>query len=717
MSLFVIINNAHSCSDVGFWAQHLQNIEENERAELKQIRGLHADTLPEALEAMQRQARINPRTKNFMYHADFNPRRDEQLTKEERDRALEIFETERGIPSDAARIIMEHVKNGRRHWHVIWYRLDHNGRPFPDSLDAQVAHHAGENISKELGLEKVISPFTREPGTPRSERAPKAWEMLRGMKTGIDARDVKAEVTELRQQCANGIEFYAALEKHGYILAHGDKIIAGERALMIIDPAGNDYHLPRYIAGMNGKQVNEFMRDVDRASLPSIQQAKEQQQERRIAALEADRTTVRAEIQWQEALEKAAIAKEEKERQFVEPHERAKADARAEQQPNIMDRIKQELAEVDRLLYGPSIADLKQELAEVDKVIREAAERKTKAGREQTQPGSREEKHWPIHPPQHQSWPGFEKAATEATRDERTQDLKGPAVQVWAAWCEIDKDAALTPAQEEEARRLGVTIHEAREKVIAAKLAGKTVSFSVPPKEVFAASLDDRGISFAAVTKEEAERSHREAEFAKAAGNYAPRFKQGEIVIVTEQRPEYRRDDQTNLPARVHKLDQSLAEKFTKHLGIRSQLRSIDATLKLSDERMQQRRADRETTRLEHATNTKPPIRVPVRAAAVNVTHGIHKTAAVIGKAATLAAPIGKALDLVGGMVEAFAAPKLTPQQIHDGEKAKDRREAEADFTIDFSRATAEAAQQRQQENEREAARQRQRNDGGGRER
>ena len=75
MSLFVIINNAHSCSDVGFWAQHLQNIEENERAELKQIRGLHADTLPEALEAMQRQARINPRTKNFMYHADFNPRR------------------------------------------------------------------------------------------------------------------------------------------------------------------------------------------------------------------------------------------------------------------------------------------------------------------------------------------------------------------------------------------------------------------------------------------------------------------------------------------------------------------------------------------------------------------------------------------------------------------------------------------------------------------
>jgi hypothetical protein len=264
----------------------------------------------------------------------------------------------------------------------------------------------------------------------------------------------------------------------------------------------------------------------------------------------------------------------------------------------------------------------------------------------------------------------------------------------------------LTPAQEEEARRLGVSIHEARDKVIAAKLAGKTVSFSVPLKEVFAASLDDRGISFAAVTKEEAERSHREAEFAKAVGRYAPRFTESEIVIVTEPRPEYRRDDQATLPARVHKLDQSLAEKFTKHLGIRSQLQGIDATLKLSDERMQQRRADRETTRLERAMDTKPPLRVTAKRTVSNATHGLHKSVGVIEKTANIAASFGKVFETVGNLVEAFAAPKLTPEQIVDAEKAKDRREAEADFTIDFSRVTADTAQQRlQQKNEQEAAR------------
>jgi hypothetical protein len=311
------------------------------------------------------------------------------------------------------------------------------------------------------------------------------------------------------------------------------------------------------------------------------------------------------------------------------------------------------------------------------------------------------EKHAPAHTPQHQSWPGFEKAATAATQDERTQDLRGPAAQVWAAWCQTDDD-----------------------KVIAAALAGKTVSFAVPTKEAFAASLHDRGISFAAVTKEEAERSHREAEFAKAVGNYAPRFKEGEIVIVTEPRAEYRRDDQTITPPRVHKLGQSLAQKFTKHLGIRSELQGIDATLKASDQRAQQRAADRETIRDVYAEtrlhrNRTTVVEKGIRNGATTTRNAIHKSAAAIGKTASIAASVGKMFETVGNLVEAFAVPKLTPQQIHEGEKAKDRREAAAETTIDFSRYSADEAQQRRQmEQDREADRHRPRDrDGGGRER
>ena len=78
--------------------------------------------------------------------------------------------------------------------------------------------------------------------------------------------------------------------------------------------------------------------------------------------------------------------------------------------------------------------------------------------------------------------------------------------------------------------------------------------------------------------------------------------------------------------------------------------------------------------------------------------------------------PLRAAGKLVHAFVDAAAslfAPTLTPQQIYEGEKAKGRREAEADKAIDFSRIIAEAADH--QEKDREAARQR--DDGGGRER
>ena len=373
--------------------------------------------------------------------------------------------------------------------------------------------------------------------------------------------------------------------------------------------------------------------DLDRAQMPTIEQAREfmldlprdrvDKLTRQLAEVQKQlaaeqeytrRDPVRDEIQWQDALDKAAIAKENRERQFVEPKDREKEE--------------------------------------------------TRAGREQTQPGSREEKVWPIHPPQHQSWPGFERAATEATRDDRVENLKGPAAHVWTAWQQSDSAQA------------------------------------------FAAALDDKGITFAAATGEEAQRSHREAEFAKAIGNRAQRFKEREIVIVTEQRPEYRRNGGIVEPLRVHKIDQSLATKFVKGFDNGSPLPGIDDALKVSDKRAQHRAADREAIRLENATNIKDFSRT--------VAKNIKAPAAALGKTAI---GVGGVLHSVADAFGSLFAPTLTPQEAQKADNARHRREAEAEDSIDYSRYTAEAARQRQQqENEREAERQRQR-DGGGRDR
>jgi hypothetical protein len=592
----------------------LQDTEENERVCIAKVDGLVSENIDELLHEIEAHGLgLGGNARNPFWIAIVNPGPKEHLTEQDRDRAVEILAKERGLTGQPY-FVVEHEKNGWKHWHVVWSRIDaENMRLIADSFDAKICHAASRKIEIELGLEKVVGPFDREPGTPRPPRAPEPWEMYRGMKTQIDPRDITAEVTELFRQSQNGGEFQAALQSHGYPL------VTGRRGLLILDGAGHEHSLVKRIEGVNTAELNAFMRDVDRAALPTLERGKAQFRERKIAALEADRATVRDEIQWQEALDKAAIAKEEKQRQFVEPKERQKEE--------------------------------------------------TAAQRQQTQPGGREERIWPINPPQHQSWPGFEKAATEATRDERTENLKGPAAQVWEVWQQSDSAQA------------------------------------------FAAALDDKGIAFASVTGAEAYRSHREANFARAVERYAPRFKEGEIVIVTEPRPEYRRNEEIIEPPRIHKLDQSLADKFVKGLHDGSPLPGLDATLKTSDQRAQQRRADREATRLEKATSTKDFSRdIPGKAIG-----GIRKT---VKLADNVFGGIGAGVHAVADALDSLLSPKPTPEQIREGEINQQRREAEAEASIDYSRYTAELAQQRQQrENEREAARQRQRDEERGRER
>jgi hypothetical protein len=193
-----------------------------------------------------------------------------------------------------------------------------------------------------------------------------------------------------------------------------------------------------------------------------------------------------------------------------------------------------------------------------------------------------QEQHWPTLPaqPDRQSPVLFNQAATEAARDERTENLTGPAAQAWEAWRQTGSD-------------------KARSAETAAIVFRDSVSMPSPTKEEFAATLDDRGITFARASQEEADRSHKQAELARAADNYAPRFREGEIVLVTEARPEWSAEPRR----RVYKLDQSIAEKFVTHLDISDRLQSIEATLKASDERQQQRREERTTQRTERAAD------------------------------------------------------------------------------------------------------------------
>ncbi len=264
--------------NAAFWVKHLQDTKGNERTEMIEARGLAATDLRGMLKEMQQDAELT-RCKNFMYIAIFNPCVGETLTPKQWERAYEIFEQERGIPEGQQRIVIEHEKKGRVHHHVIWNRIDaENMRAFPDSLNLRVCTAAEEKIEHELGLEKTPAYLNRDPDLPPLQRNPKSWEMFRGQRSGLDPRDVTAEVTALFRESKDGPDFAAKLHEKGYELCQGDK-----RGFVILDQAGEAHSLARRIEGVKTKELSAFMAGVDREALPTVTQAQERYRREAIA--------------------------------------------------------------------------------------------------------------------------------------------------------------------------------------------------------------------------------------------------------------------------------------------------------------------------------------------------------------------------------------------------------------------------------------------------
>jgi hypothetical protein len=304
------------------------------------------------------------------------------------------------------------------------------------------------------------------------------------------------------------------------------------------------------------------------------------------------------------------------------------------------------------------------------------------------------ERHWPVMPaaPERKSSRLFEQAAQEMGRDHRTENLTGPAAHIWNAFR-----------------------HSGNEGAFQAFIDGKEKLSSVRTgdRQAFAAVLDEKGIAFAMATKEEADNSYRQAEFAKAVGNYSPRFAQGEIVIVTTPRLEYRRDGEIMEPRRVWKLDQSLAEKYVKLLDNRSQLLSIEATKQTLDERGQRRAAELQAERIEKIIKHAPDFAPSVKKAVRSTRQTLHQSAAI---AKAPARAIGALLDagastagILFSLVDAPKSPRLQEQENREGERSTARRNAEAEIEIDFSRHVAEQAQEQQSARDRQRERERER--------
>lgn len=253
----------------GFFAKHLVNAKDNERVQLIEFRGFAKENVKAALKDMEAVAK-GTRCKNFFYHADLNPREDEQLTDEQWTKAIDTLERHLGFDGQP-RFVVEHEKEGRTHRHVVWQRVDVDTMTArSDSLTYAKHERAAREIELDCGLDPVPSVLVKDRGGERPQRRARDFEGFRGSQTGLTPDEVRTQVTELWRESDTGSAFKAALEAKGYILCRGDR-----RDFCIIDPAGDDHSLARRISGSKAAEIRERMKDINRDSLPSVEEGRE----------------------------------------------------------------------------------------------------------------------------------------------------------------------------------------------------------------------------------------------------------------------------------------------------------------------------------------------------------------------------------------------------------------------------------------------------------
>ena len=265
-------------------ATHLMS-PKNSRVEIAEVRDLLARDLLGAFQEMQDVA-SGSACQKFMYHANIDGDPRSPMTRAQWMESVDALEQKLGLTAQP-RVVVMHLKDGREHCHVVWSRIN------PDTMTAISDSHnyrKHEEVSRDLerrfGHERVQGAHAERDGKARPDRTPDRADIQQQERTGktgraaVDAvKQVQADLTALWHSTRSGQEFAAGLAARGYILAQGDR-----RDFVVLDSAGAVHSLVRRIEGVKTAAVRERMADVDRASLPTLDQAKADQAEHDHAA-------------------------------------------------------------------------------------------------------------------------------------------------------------------------------------------------------------------------------------------------------------------------------------------------------------------------------------------------------------------------------------------------------------------------------------------------
>ncbi|MDD5585337.1 MAG: relaxase/mobilization nuclease domain-containing protein [Alphaproteobacteria bacterium] len=138
-------------------ADYLKAFGKNEKIRTVEISDMDAKNLDEAFHKMWEVA-SNSKVKKPLHHISINPFWDERLTKAQVLKIVERCEEKYGYKhGDHQRVIVEHIKDGRQHFHVIWNRVSMaTGRAVWPGHHWNKSKQAAREMEAELGLKRPV---------------------------------------------------------------------------------------------------------------------------------------------------------------------------------------------------------------------------------------------------------------------------------------------------------------------------------------------------------------------------------------------------------------------------------------------------------------------------------------------------------------------------------------------------------------------------------
>ena len=241
---------------------HLLRTDENEHVELHEISGFMSETLQGAMNEAYALSK-GTKCKQFLFSVSLSPPAHESVRVEVFEKAINDIEERLGLKGQP-RVIVFHEKEGRRHAHAVWSRID---------ADTMTAKHLPyfktklNSLAKQLYLENgwampkgFENPKLRDP----TSFTLKEWQQAK--RVGLDPRELKSAVQDCWKRSDGVSAFANALEERGLYLARGDR-----RGHVVLTLDGEPFALSRLIDGKT-KDVNAKLGDPNQ--LRSVDETK-----------------------------------------------------------------------------------------------------------------------------------------------------------------------------------------------------------------------------------------------------------------------------------------------------------------------------------------------------------------------------------------------------------------------------------------------------------